>query len=96
MYALLASSLNKKIKNVPLSSLGVDSLKRMEILSLIEENYGIESNESDTGKTTTPKDLEKLIRERKKVYYYDFSLPKLRFIGRVFNFLASKISCKIE
>lgn len=96
LYELLSSSLDRRIKNIPLVSLGMDSLKRMEILALIEENYGLELNEKDITEKTTPKDLEKLISEKKKIYSYDFSLPKLGFVGNALAFLAMHLFCRVK
>ncbi|MCK4521702.1 MAG: AMP-binding protein [Nanoarchaeota archaeon] len=94
---LLASSLKTHIKkNVPLTSLGMDSLKRMEILALIEEKYGVELNEKVLGEKTTPKELENWIKKRKNVSYYDFGLPKLNLIGKTLASLITHIFCRID
>ena len=96
LYELLAFSLNTKIRNVPLTNLGMDSLKRMELLSLIEQDYGIELAEEDIGKKTTPKDLERLIKKKREIHHYDFKIPKLSFVGHLIAILLVCISCRIK
>ena len=96
LYELLSSSLNTKIRNTPLTALGMDSLKRIEILALIEENYGIELNEQNINEKTTPKSLEKLIKKKKKIYSYDFFLPLFSHVGNLLASLLVKIFCRIK
>ncbi len=97
LHELLASSLKTQIKdNVALTSLGMDSLKRMEIISLIEEQYGVELNEKDLNEKTTPKDLENLIKQGKKISYYNFKLPILSFLGKIIIYLGIRIFCRIQ
>jgi len=97
LHVLLLSSLKTNIKdNISLTSLGMDSLKRMEILALIEEKYGIELNEQDLNEKTTSKDLENLIKEAKKISYYNFKLPKLNFLGRTIAFIIIHLFCRIK
>jgi long-chain acyl-CoA synthetase len=97
LHSLLESALRTSIRhNVPLASVGMDSLKRMEILALIEEQYGIELNERDITPKTTAKGLENLIKKRKKISYYDFKLPKLHFLGEIIANLIMRIFCRIH
>lgn len=97
LHTLLASSLKTRIKdNVPLTSLGMDSLKRMEIIALTEEQYGIELDERDITEKTTPKDIENLIKTGKKISYYNFKLPKLNFVGKIMGSLIIRFFCRIH
>jgi len=97
LHELLASNLKTKIKdNIALTSLGMDSLKRMEIISSIEEHYGVELNEKDLGEKTTTKDLEKLLKKRKKFSHYTFKLPKLHFLGEIISSIFVHIFCRIH
>jgi len=97
LHKLLASSLKTQIKNnLALTSLGMDSLKRMEIISSIEEQYGIELNERELNEKTTVKDLENLIKQQKKIAYYNFKLPKLNFLGKAISSIVIRIFCRIH
>jgi long-chain acyl-CoA synthetase len=95
-HELLSSLLKKEIKNKPLSSLGMDSLKRIEIISMIEEHYGIELDEQDITQHTTIKDLEDLIETKNKISHYNFKLPMLSFIGNAFASMIVSIFCRIK
>jgi long-chain acyl-CoA synthetase len=97
LYHLLESSLMTKIReNIPLINLGMDSLKRMEILAFIEEQFGVELNEEDISQRTTPKSLDKILKEKKKISYYNFKLPRLGFLGDFLAFCITHIFCKIS
>lgn len=70
--------------------LGLDSLKRIQLAALIEENLGIEVNELDLAPTTSVSSLVKMIRESevtddKGVFSVDKILDHWRFSPTIKN-----------
>lgn len=65
----IASQLtSKKINSTStLQNLGLSSIDRMELISLLEQEFNIEIDEESIISTTTIKDLETIIQTRKKV-----------------------------
>lgn len=58
-----ASKISENTKIVP--ELNLDSLMRVELVAWIEEDMNIVINEEDIGSSTTVKDLEKIVNEKK-------------------------------
>ena len=54
----------KVISHAKLSDLGMDSLKRIELISELEKAYGVEIDEVEINQNTTTSDLEKIINEK--------------------------------
>jgi long-chain acyl-CoA synthetase len=71
------SNIISKVCDVPLSSVGegsslvtdfdIDSLKRVALVSMIEDEFGVEVAEGEIGESTTVKDLRSLISKAPKV-----------------------------
>ncbi|HBD06122.1 MAG TPA: acyl carrier protein [Firmicutes bacterium] len=72
IYAKLTEIVEKKIKNHDikpedeLTSLGLDSLDKADIMISIEDEFGFEFNEDEMVKVKTVKDLKDLIEEKTK------------------------------
>jgi len=66
------SSENKISEDTKLANLGLDSLRRVELVSLVEEEFGTEIDEVKIGNDTRVEDLRKLIKHSSKTKYaYD-------------------------
>jgi long-chain acyl-CoA synthetase len=85
-----------------MTDLGIDSIYRVELLALIEEEYDVEIPEDSINQNTTVKDLEKLINTAAKVSTrQNFMIWPLRigFLRSFFQqilFTAIRFFCKLE
>lgn len=97
LYRIIAqiNSINPAIVT-PQAKLSLDlkltSINRVELISLIEQEYNIDIDEEEITKETTVADLEKIVRERKRItdknifHPWLLSLP-MRIIRYIYNFL---------
>ena len=66
VYAILSRLTSKKIsKNLSLQDLGLSSIDRVELVSLLEQEFNIEIDEEDILPNTTVKGLENLVKTQK-------------------------------
>lgn len=107
LYKILAEISNaRKIKpSSNLSSdLRIDSLRRVELVSIIEENFGVEIDESLIDANTTVNDLDCLIKKsqqmQKKLEFkaLPLSLPELlvREMLQYIFFFAMRLFCRVK
>ncbi len=88
VYGLIHRVLNpsKRIKqNSKLVELGMDSLKRVEIISELENQFDVEIDETRIDQTTTALDIEKLMKESRVARIKFRAWPTMRFT-RVFRY----------
>ncbi len=68
LFSILSQLTDKKItKDSTLQSLGLSSVDRVELISLLEQEFNIEIDEENIFPTTKVKDLETIIKQRKQV-----------------------------
>ena len=85
LYHMLSDLLRpgRKIRSgSKLSELGMDSLKRVEFVSRIEEEFGVEIEESRIDRNTKVVDIDKLIKEH-SIYKIKFKRWPLSFLARL-------------
>jgi len=74
-----------------LTDLGMDSLKRIELISALESKFGVEIGESKLDQYTKVSDLEKLIKEQATVHKIKFRTWPLNPLIRIIKKISQKI-----
>ena len=83
---------NKIKENSKLSDLGMDSLRRIELISEIEDEFGIGLNEADINQYTKVSDLRKLMAKEKleEIKFKKWQLnPLVRIFGNILRVIIS-------
>lgn len=93
VYSILSQLTQKKIsKNSSLQGLGLSSIDRVELVSLLEQEFNIEIDEEKILPKTKVKDLEKIVKIRKLVEEKSiFKKWALSFFVRTIGFVFQKL-----
>lgn len=94
LFALIAAATNRSLSDVRparrlSADLGLDSVGRLELVSLLETEFTVDIEEAEITPDTTVADLERLVagrRERKEAFFWQWPFsPLLRLVQWLFR-----------